>query len=50
MILTLVTMLKCPCSAFFLNYAEHINDIRDTVFLWFEHQRIQKKLYRAPVP
>jgi len=50
MIWTLTTMLKYPCSAFFPNYVEHINDIRDTLFLWFECQRIQKKLYRAPVP
>jgi len=50
MIWTLATMLKCPCSAFFSNYVEHINDICDSFFLWFECQRIQKKLFYAPVP
>ena len=44
MIWTLTTMLKYPCSAFFPNYVEHINDIRDTLFLWFERLRIQKKI------
>ena len=43
-------MVKYPCSAFFLKYVKHINDIRDTLFLCFERQRIQKQLYRAPVP
>ena len=43
-------MVKFPCYAFFKNYVEHINDICDSLFLWFEHQRIQKKLYRAPIP
>ena len=50
MIWTLATMLKCPCSAFFSNYVEHINDICDTLFLCFECQRIQKKLYHEPTP
>ena len=36
--------------SFFSNYVKHINDIRDTLFLCFERQRIQKRLYRAPVP
>ena len=43
-------MVKYPCSAFFQNYVEHINDICDSHFLWFERQRKQEKLYRAPVP
>ena len=43
MIWTLATMLKCPCSAFFSNYVEHINNILDTLFICFELQRIQKK-------
>ena len=43
MIWTLATMLKCPCSAFFFsNYVQHFNDIRDTLFSWFERQRIKK--------
>ena len=25
-------MLKCPCSAFVLNYVQHINDIHDTFY------------------
>jgi len=32
MIWTLTTMLKFPCSAFFSNYVQHINDFRDTLF------------------
>ena len=50
MIWTLTTMLKYPCSAFFPNYVEHINDIRDTLFTCFERQRIQKQLYHVLVP
>jgi len=50
MIWTLATMLKCPCSAFFSNYVQHINDIHDKLFPWFECQIIQNKIYRAPVP
>jgi len=42
MIWTLATMLKCPCSAFFPNYVQHINDIHDTLLSWFERKRIQK--------
>ena len=37
-------MLKCPCSAFFSNYVQHINDICDTLFPWFERQRIKKNI------
>ena len=29
MIWTLAIMLKCSCSAFFLNYVQHINGIHD---------------------
>ena len=50
MIWTLATMLKYPCSAFFSNYIQHFTDICDSLFLWFERQRIRKELYRAPVP
>jgi len=50
MIWTLATMRKYPCSAFFSNYVQHFNDIHDTLFSCFERQKIQKKLYRAPVP
>ena len=42
MIWTLTTMLKYPCSTFFSNYVQHFNDIRDTLFTWFECQRIKK--------
>ena len=42
MIWTFTTMLKCPCSTFLLNYVQHINDIRDTFFPYFERQRIKK--------
>ena len=35
---------------FFSNYAEHINDIRHILFLCFEHQIIQKKLFHEPFP
>ena len=32
MIWTLATKLKCLCSAFFLNYVQHINNIQDIYF------------------
>ena len=50
MIWTLATMLKCLCFAFLKNYVQHINDIHETLFQYFEHERIQKYIYRAPVP
>ena len=43
MIWTLTTTFKCPCSAFFKNYVQKINDICGTLFSLFGRQRIQKK-------
>jgi len=44
MIWTLASMLKSHVLYFFSNYVQHINDINDTRFPWFERQRIQKKI------
>ena len=44
MIWTLASMLKSHVLYFFSNYVQHINDINDTRFPWFERQRIQKNI------
>ena len=43
MIWTLATMVKYPCSAFFKNYSEHINDIFDSLF--YDLNIIESKNY-----